>query len=174
MTADHDLAGSARGPEGYIRGGGGVEIGWRRVVLFAALLCLVILAALVAVLTSEAIDKHARNSQLERHGVPVTIVVSRCLGLASGTGITVYAYQCDGTFALGGRNYTDVIGGTNAFHRPGDVIQGVTDPAHPANLATADFVARTHVGWGSLRPPGVCLVLLVLGAVTLWRYRRWA
>jgi hypothetical protein len=169
MTSQPD---QGDGGGGYIRGGGGI-IDTRRAVRVLVGSCLVVLATLVVVLLIEAVNKNSRLDRLHSRGVPVNVTVTGCLGLASGTGITVTSYDCSGTFVLGGRSYTDVIVGTNVAHPIGETLKGVTDPKNPATLSTADSLAVSHSSWRAYTAPGVTLLVLVaLIAIVVWRSRR--
>jgi len=158
---------------GYIRGGG-VRLDARRVVRVVVALGMVALAALVLGLSVAAVHENSRNSTLRRHGVPVDVTVDGCLGLASGTGITVYAYTCRGTFVLYGRSFHDVIGGLSDAHTAGEKIRGVVDPRSPNTLSSAAAVARAQPQWKAFVAPAVALVLLLVSSAVLIvrRYRR--
>jgi hypothetical protein len=157
---------------GYIRGGG-VQLDARRVVRVVVAVCLIGLAALVVVLSLAAVHENSRHSTLQRRGVQVDVTVTGCLGLASGTGVTVYAYTCRGTFVLDGRSYNDVIGGLSDAHTAGQTLRGVADPRSPNTLSSAAAVARTQSPWKAFVAPAIVLLLLVSsGAVIAWRYRR--
>jgi hypothetical protein len=159
---------------GYIRGGG-VQLDTRRVIRVAVTLCLIGLAVLVVVLSLAAVHENARSSTLLRRGVPVDVTVTGCIGLASGTGITVYAYTCRGTFVLDGRSYSAAIGGLSDAHTAGDKLRGVADPKSPTTLSSAAAVARTQSPWKAFIAPAIALLLLVCAAAVIgWRYRRQA
>lgn len=156
----------------YIRGGGGI-IDTRRAIRVVVSSCVVGLAILVVVLAIEAVNKNSRINHLQQRGVPVDVTVTGCLGLASGTGITVTSYDCSGTFVLDGRSYTDVIVGTNVVHPIGETLKGVTDPRNPATLSTADSVATARSSWRAfIAPVVVLLVLIALIAGIVWWSRR--
>jgi hypothetical protein len=158
---------------GYIRGGGGVDIDRGRVARILVGLFVLGLGALVVLLSLGAIDENARHDRLRRHGVPVDVTVTSCLGLASGTGITVAGYTCRGTFTLDGRDYKGVIRGSIELHQSGEVLPGVADPRDPTILATADSVASSHSSWRPFVTPGLLLVVLVVILVfAVWRFRR--
>ncbi|MDT4937818.1 MAG: hypothetical protein QOG80_1489 [Pseudonocardiales bacterium] len=157
---------------GYIRGGG-VQLDTRRVVRAAVALCLVGLAVLAVVLSIAAVHENARSSALQRRGVPVDVTVTGCVGLASGTGITVYAYTCRGTFVLDGYSYNDAIGGLSDAHTAGEKVRGVADPRSPSTLSSAAAVAHTQSPWKAFIAPAVPLLLLVSSvALIAWRYGR--
>jgi hypothetical protein len=160
---------------GYIRGGGGVDVDGRLVVRILLGLFVATLSILVAVLTAEAVHDNAQHVRLHRHGIPVNVTVTGCVGLASGTGITVAGYTCRGSFTVNGRTYDDVIGGSADLHQPGDRLRGVTDPSNPRILATAESVASEHPSRGAFVTPALLLLLLVLiVAFAAWRFRRQA
>ena len=157
---------------GYIRGGGGVIDTRRlfRVVVGSAVVSLVVL---VVVLTIGAVHQNSRIDSLRHRGVPVDVTVTNCLGILSGTGITVTSFQCNGSFNLDGRSYNAVIAGSNVNHSPGDKVLAVADPKNPTTVSTAGWVATAHSSWRAFTAPGVLfvvLVLLVLGALS-WSRR---
>jgi hypothetical protein len=158
---------------GYIRGGGGVEVDSRRVLHVVLSLCLLVLALLVIVLTLSAAGENSRTGSLRRHGVPVDVTVTGCLGLASGTGITASGYTCKGTFSLGGRSYTEVIGGITDPRPVGETLQAVADPKDPTRLSLAAAVAAARSPWKAFVVPAVPLLLLVGGVAMIgWQARR--
>jgi hypothetical protein len=166
MQTDEPAAGS------YIRGGAGV-VDTRRLFRVLVGSAVVVLAAVVAVLTIQAADKNSRIDSLQRRGVPVDVTVTHCLGILSGTGITVTSFQCSGSFELAGRNYNAVIGGSNANHAAGDVVKAIADPKHPTSLSSASSLVNARSSWRAFIGPGVLFVLLVLLiAGALWRSRR--
>jgi hypothetical protein len=162
-----DVAGS-----GYIRGGGGIvnPRGLFRVVVGSAI---VALAVLVLVLTIEAVHKNSRIHGLQRRGVPVDVTVTSCLGILSGTGITVTSFECSGSFDLAGRSYSAVIAGSNINHAAGDVVKAVADPKHPTSISTPSSLVNAHSSWRAFIGPAVLFLLLVLLIVTaFWWSRR--
>ena len=159
-------------PGGYIRGGEGV-VDTRR--LFQVLLALAIatLAAFVVVLAIAAAHQNSRTHTLQRRGVPVDVTVTSCLGILSGTGITVTSFQCTGSFELAGRSYNAVIAGSSANHAAGDVVKAIADPKHPTSVATPSSLANVHSSWRAFIAPAVLfLVLVLLIAATVWWSRR--
>jgi hypothetical protein len=160
-------------PGGYIRGGGGVELGGRRVTRTIVWFCAVILGVLVVVLAVAALRENNRANRLRAHGVPVDFTVSSCLGLASGTGITESGYTCRGTFTLGGHTYQDVLRGSLDLYPAGTVVSAVADPHDPSVVATAASVAHRSASWKAFTAAGVTLVcLIVLLAGVWWHSRR--
>ena len=157
---------------GYIRGGGGV-IDTRRLFRVVVGFSIVALVVLVVVLTVEAVHKNSRIDALRHRGVPVDVTVTNCLGILSGTGITVTTFQCNGSFNLDGKSYNAVIAGSTVNHSAGDVVKAVADPKHPTSISTATSLVNAHSSWRAYAVPGVLfavLVLLVLFA--FWWSRR--
>jgi hypothetical protein len=156
----------------YIRGGGGIVDARRlfRVVVGSAI---VALAALVVVLTIEAAHKNSRIDGLQRRGVPVDVTVTSCLGILSGTGITVTTFQCGGSFDLAGRSYNAVIAGSTINHQAGDVVKAIADPKHPTSVSLASSLVNAHSSWRAFIGPAVLFLLLILLiAGALWWSRR--
>jgi hypothetical protein len=150
---------------GYIRGGAGTTTGNRTVFRNSVAFCLAVLAILVVVLAIQAAHQNSRSHRLKDHGVAVRVTVTRCLGTATGTGITVNGFVCRGGFDVRGRHYTEVIHGSSRLLTTGEVIAGVIDPAAPSTLAAAGSVGTPKPAWHAYIGSAVCalLLLLVLG-----------
>jgi hypothetical protein len=157
---------------GYIRGGAGV-VDTRWLFRILAGLAIVVLAALVAVVTIQAADKNSRTDNLRHRGVPVDVTVTDCLGVLSGTGVTVAYFQCSGSFVLDGHSYHAVIGGSSVNHHAGDVVQAVADPKHPTSVSLASSLVNARSSWRAFIGPAILFVLFVLLVVgALWWSRR--
>lgn len=156
----------------YIRGAGGVTLDSRRVLVVVVGSCLAILAAVAVALGIGAVDQNSRNTHLQHHGVAVDVSVTGCIGVLSGTGVTVASFNCRGTFTLGGHTYTDTIRGSTAQLAPGAIVKAVADPDNPSVLSTAQSVAAAHPSWRALILPGVLLVVAIVGAAWLVAYVR--
>jgi len=118
-----------------------------------------------------AVGQIIRTDRLQQHGVAVSVMVTRCLGMASGTGITVAGYRCHGTFRLNGTTHDDVIGGTGRRYPPGTTIAGVTDSSHPSTLSTAQAAASPQSSWRVLVTPAL-LAIAALGLMIVRAPRR--
>ncbi|HEY1486753.1 MAG TPA: DUF3592 domain-containing protein, partial [Micromonosporaceae bacterium] len=120
----------------YVRGAAGAGDPRRvlRVAATVAVLCLVVLTIALAV---DAVSGYRRAERLVHNGVPVDATVTQCLGIASGTGITVSGYRCTGSFTLAGRPYDATIHGTSDRFDTGDVLVARVDPHDPSNLSVA-------------------------------------
>jgi hypothetical protein len=154
-------------PGGYIRGGGGV-VDPRRLFRVVVGLAIAVVAVLVVVLAIQAVHKNSRIDGLQRRGVPVDVTVTNCLGILSGTGITVTSFQCSGSFTLAGRSYNALIAGSSANHQAGDVVKAVADPKHPTSVSLASSLVNAHSSWRAFIGAGVLFVLLLLLIAGVW------
>ena len=159
----------------YLRGSGGIRVDGRRLTLVVLGSVIVVMAVLVAVTGIDAARHNSRISRLQSRGVPVAVKVTSCLGLASGTGITETGFQCRGNFALEGRTYNEVIGGSSVLIPAGTTVHAVVVPGEPTSLSTKETAARKDAAWKSYITAGVLLlitILLVVGWLLLrarWR-----
>jgi hypothetical protein len=119
----------------------------------------VALAAVTAVLFAAAIHKNAQITSLRRHGVPIEVTVSRCMGVLSGSGSNVTGYICRGTFVLDGHRHSGTIPG-NALLAPGTTLRLVTVESDPGLIATIHQAESEHTSWGRFVLPAVFLVIL--------------
>jgi hypothetical protein len=156
----------------YIRGAGGVTLDNRRVVVVVIGSCLAILAAVAVALGIAAAQQNSRNTHLKQHGIAVDVTVTSCIGVLSGTGVTVASFDCRGTFTLAGHTYTDAIRGSTQPLATGAIVNAVTDPHNPSVLSTTQSVAAAHPSWRALILPTVLLVLAIGGAALLLGYVR--
>jgi hypothetical protein len=159
--------------DSYVRGGGAGSNGPRMIQLFLGA-CFLTLAALVITLVVQAAGENARADGLHRHGVPVTATVTGCLGVASGTGITVAAFDCKATFVQAGRTHTEVLRGSTALLQTGATISAVVAPGDPGSLSTVAAAAQAgdRSPWARYTAAGITLVVLVGFGVAVWmRYR---
>lgn len=124
------------------------------------------LVFLVIVLTVSAIDAHSRTSRLRRAGVPVEATVTRCVGQASGTGITTIGYTCRAAFTLADVEHEAVLGGSSMLRAPGDVLAAVVDPRDPSVLVTAQSAAHSRPSWTAFIAPAALFAAL-LGVVAI-------
>ncbi|HEY3926249.1 MAG TPA: hypothetical protein VGL75_16935 [Acidothermaceae bacterium] len=158
-------------PGGYIRGGGGV-VDPRRLFRVVIGLAIAVLAVLVVVLAIQAANKNSRIDGLQRRGVPVDVTVTSCLGILSGTGITVTSFQCSGSFNLAGHTYNALIAGSNANHQAGDVVKAVADPKHPTSVSLPSSLENQHSSWRAFIGAGVLFVVLLLLIAGVWWWSR--
>ena len=157
----------------YIRGGGGVDIDGRRILRVAGSVCLVGLAVLVVITTVSARGQNSRMPRLQQHGVPVTVTVTGCVGIVSGTGSTNTGFSCRGDYTLDGHAYNKVITGTSAQLEEGSTVPAIAVPGDPALLSTADAVAHSPHSSDVYVTPIILFGVLILGVALLgWDTRR--
>lgn len=85
--------------------GAGVEVDVRRVARVGGVVCLGALSVLAVTLLLAGVEKNAQITRLRQRGVPVTVTMTGCIGLAGGSGSNLAGYECRGTFRLDGRRY---------------------------------------------------------------------
>jgi hypothetical protein len=134
-----------------------VEVDSRRVARGLIGACVVTLAAVTVVLFAAAVHKNAQITSLRRHGVPVEVTVSRCLGVLSGSGSNAAGYSCRGTFVLDGQRHRVTIPG-DTLVAPGTTIRMITVESDPGLVATIHQVGREHPSPGVFVLPTVLLV----------------
>jgi hypothetical protein len=149
-----------------------VEVDSRRVVRGLIGAGLVALAAVIVVLFAVAVHENTQITSLRRHGVPIEVTVSRCLGALSGSGSNAAGYSCRGTFVLDGRRHSGTIPG-HALLAPGTTVRLVTVESDPGIIATIHEAESEHTSWERFIAPAVLLVLLAtLVAAMAVRSRR--
>jgi hypothetical protein len=160
--------------DGYIRGARAAQPSVGRIVDILLVGAAVALCALAATLAVSGVAQNTRIERLRGDGVPVTVAVVGCQGLASGTGITASGFRCRGSFTYAGRTYTDMLGGTTALYQPGQLIGGITVRDRPYILATATSVGRSRASWHVFVVPAVlfCAAVGCGGVVVMVRRRR--
>jgi hypothetical protein len=163
----------ARSPEpvATLRGAQ-VEVDSRRTARGLVAACVVALAAVTVVLFAAAVHKNDQITSLRRHGVPIEVTVSRCLGVLSGSGSNAAGYSCRGTFVLHGQRYSATIPG-NTLLAPGTTVRMVTVGSDPGLIATIHQAESEHTSRGVFILPAVFLVVLAaLVAAIAVRSRR--
>lgn len=158
-------------PAAYFRGAS-VAFERRQAIRVAAGFWLGLLALLLVVLSVAALGDTSRTSRLQRRGVPVTVTVTGCLAVASGTGETVSGSMCRGTYTLDGRAYRGLVHGMPGTVAAGRSVAAVVDPAHPSTLSTSTSVARGRASWEAFIPAGVTALILSLSLAAIFGRRR--
>ena len=105
-------------------------------------LCLVTLAVLVVVFTVAGIHNNSQINKLRHDGIPVTVTVTKCLGLMGGSGSNPAGYSCTGSFTIHGIRYVEALPGT-AHHEVGTAVAATVVPSDPA-LVSPDSVLRSE------------------------------
>lgn len=149
--------------EGYIRGAGGVATDGRRVAVWILTVVAAILAALTIVFVLVAVHHNSRATSLKRRGAPVTVTVTSCVALASGTGITQAGFVCKGSYLFAGRHYIETIGGSSTQLTAGQQVPSVVVRDEPTVVYAASSAAKMHPTWTVyLTPAGLLVALAVL------------
>jgi uncharacterized integral membrane protein len=146
--------------------GAGVDVDARRAGRLVVGVCLVALAVLVVVLFVAGANKNAQINNLRRHGAPVEITVTKCIGLLGGSGSNGAGYACTGTYTVGGRRYDEAIPG-NAL-----LVTGATVRGDPTLVSTVVAVTTERASWRVFIVPTILLIILVLLVGTLVLRRR--
>jgi hypothetical protein len=139
----------------------------------AEIVGLVGLAALVVVFFLGGLHRNDQVDRLQHQGVPVTVTVTSCIGVAGGSGSTPATFTCQGSFTLDGQRHVEVIGGITTFLHTGTKVAAVTASGDPALLSAARSVATEHSSSSVYIVPAILLVLLaILVALAIWYERR--
>jgi hypothetical protein len=152
--------------------GAGVDVDTRRVKQVVVGIVLVALAVLTVVFFIAGANKNAQQTSLSRHGVPVVVTVTHCIGEMGGSGSSPAGYACTGTYTVDGKQYTESIPG-NALHAAGSTVDGLTVPGNPTLLSTASVVRAEPASWNVFIVPTILLIVLLGLLGLLWsRHRR--
>jgi hypothetical protein len=131
----------------YVRGGAGLPTSTGRVLRVVLATIVLSLVGVTIGLGIEAAHHQSRTQRLHDHGVPVSITVTGCLGLVSGTGITPSTYICHGSFTLDGRSYDESIHDSPNLLKVGHHVAGVDDAGTPSDLTLAGSVGSAQSTW---------------------------
>jgi hypothetical protein len=120
----------------------------------------VALLALSATFFATGAQHNATLSDIEHHGVRVTVTVTSCTGLLGGSGSNGAGYTCKGSFTLDHERYESALP-DNAAHGAGDKVVDVTPADNPGHLSTLS-------AWRTDRPSArVYIPPIVLGVAGL-------
>jgi hypothetical protein len=153
--------------------GASVNYDARKVARVAIGLCLVTVAVIAVVLTVAGIHNNSQINKLRHDGIPVTVTVTKCLGLMGGSGSNPAGYSCSGSFTIHGIRYVEALPGT-AHHEVGSEVAATAVPNDPA-LVSPDSVLRSeHSSLSVFILPLVLLVVLALliALIVVVRQRR--
>ena len=89
----------------------------RRAAQVVVGLILATLAVLGVLFIVVGINKNNQINELKGHGVPVTYVVSKCLGLLGGSGSNAAGYSCQGSYEIDGRRVSRTCPGRRTTHQ---------------------------------------------------------
>jgi hypothetical protein len=134
-------------------------------------LTLATLAVLGVVFMVVGINKNDQINELKDHGVPVTYVVSKCLGLLGGSGSNAAGYSCQGSYTVDGRRYFENLPGASRF-APGTEVKAISVRSDPTLLSTPAIVSSERASASVFILPAVLLGLCALLALALLLRRR--
>lgn len=145
----------------------------RRAGRIAIVVCLVALVSTALILTVAGVDKNDQIEALKTTGVPVTVTVSRCVGLLGGSGSNAAGYACRGSYDFRGKRYEEAIPG-NVNRAPGSTLRGVIASGDPALLSTPGTLGAEQASWRVFLAPAALWVVAAAtsGALLLRRRRR--
>jgi hypothetical protein len=139
--------------------GAPVEVDTRRVAQIVIALIVATLAILSVTFFLSGVHRNSNVSNLQQHGVSVSVTTTTCTGELGGSGSNLVDYRCEGTFVLNGQRFHDTIPG-RAFRATGSKATFVTAKNSPGLLATSLEVRREDASWSVFIPPFVILVVL--------------
>lgn len=144
----------------------------RRAAQVVVGLILATLAVLGVLFIVVGINKNNQINELKGHGVPVTYVVSKCLGLLGGSGSNAAGYSCQGSYEIDGRRVFENLPGSSN-HAPGDRVKAISVRSDPNLLSTPAILSTEQASSSVFILPaallGVCALLVL---VVLLRRRR--
>lgn len=153
--------------------GASVAVDGRRVAQVAVGLVLATLAVLGVVFVVVGINKNEQINELKNQGVPVTYVVSKCLGLLGGSGSNGAGYSCQGSYTIDGRRFFENLPGS-APYAPGDRVNAVSVRSDPTLLSTPAIVDSERASASVFVLPAVLLGLCAFLALAVLLRRRHA
>jgi hypothetical protein len=154
--------------------GASVSVDARRAGQVVVGLVLATLAALGIAFIFVGVNKNNQINELKDHGVPVTYVVSKCLGLLGGSGSNAVGYSCQGSYTIDGRRFFEDLPGSSRY-APGARVNAISVPSDPSLLSTPAIVNSDRASAYVFILPAVLLgacALLVLALLLRRRQRR--
>jgi hypothetical protein len=154
--------------------GASAAVDARRAAQVVVGLLLATLAVLGIVFIVVGIDKNDQINELKDHGVPVTYVVSKCLGLLGGSGSNGAGYSCQGSYTVDGRRYYENLPGSSLY-APGDKVKAISVRSDPTLLSIPAVVNSEQASASVFILPAVLLglcALLALGLLLRHNQRR--
>jgi uncharacterized membrane protein len=173
VSATEAASRTADAPVSTLRGAS-VSVDGRRVGQVVVGLVLATLAVLGIVFIVVGVNKNNQINELKDHGVPVTYVVSKCLGLLGGSGSNAAGYSCQGSYTIDGRRFFEDLPGSSHY-APGARVNAISVLADPSLLSTPAIVNSERASASVFILPAVLLsacALLVLALLLRRRQRR--
>jgi hypothetical protein len=170
VHADAAASRKADAPVSTLRGAS-VSVDGRRVAQVVVGAILATLAVLGIVFIVVGINKNEQINELKEHGVPVTYVVSKCLGLLGGSGSNAAGYSCRGSYTIDGRQFFENLPGSSQ-HGPGDRVKAISVRSDPTLLSTPAILDSESSSASVFILPALLLGAgAVLGLAVLLRHR---
>jgi hypothetical protein len=138
VTTDDVASHNADAPVSTLRGAS-ASVDARRAAQVVVGLILATLAVLGILFIVVGINKNDQINELKDHGVPVTYVVSKCLGLLGGSGSNATGYSCQGSYTIDGRRFFQNLPGSS-LHAPGARVKAISVRSDPNLLSTPAIV----------------------------------
>jgi hypothetical protein len=154
--------------------GASASVDARRAAQVVVGLVMATLAVLGIVFIVVGINKNEQINELRDHGVPVTFVVSKCLGLLGGSGSNAAGYSCQGGYTVDGRRFFENLPGSSNY-APGARVKAISVRSDPTLLSIPVIVNSERASASVFILPGVLLgacALLVLVVLLRRRQRR--
>ena len=117
------------------------------------------------------INKNDQINELRGQGVPVTFVVSKCVGQLGGSGSNVAGYACQGSYRIDGRSYSENLPGSS-YYPPGTPVAAVSVRSDPTLLSTPAIVRSDRASENVFILPAVLLGVSALLSVVVFLRRR--
>lgn len=152
--------------------GASVSVDGRRAAQVVVGLFLATLAVLGVVFIVVGVNKNQQINELKDHGVPVTYVVSTCVGLLGGSGSNGAGYSCQGTYTIDGHRYSQNLPGSSLY-ASGDRVEAISVRSDPTLLSTPAILAGERASANVFVLPAVLLgACALLGFAVLLRLRQ--
>jgi hypothetical protein len=153
--------------------GASASVDARRAAQFVVALVMATLAVLGIVFIVVGVNKNEQINELRGQGVPVTFVVSKCLGLLGGSGSNAAGYSCQGSYSVDGHRFFENLPGSSNY-APGARVKAISVRSDPTLLSTPAIVRSERASVSVFILPAVLLgaCALVALAVLLRRRRR--
>lgn len=172
MSRDEPAPRKADEPISTLRGASAAVDAHRAAQVVVGLI-LTTLAVLGVVFLVVGIDKNGQINELKNQGVPVTYVVSKCLGLLGGSGSNAAGYSCQGSYTIDGRRFFENLPGSSKYG-PGAKVQAISVRSDPSLLSTQRILDSERASGSVFILPAVLLgaCALIVFALLLRRGQR--
>lgn len=162
MTRQDDAAPArADAPVSTLRGASRPSVDGRKAAHIVVGLTMATLAVLGIVFIVVGVNKNNQINELKSKGVPVTFVVTKCVGQLGGSGSNVAGYACQGSYVIDGRRYFETLPGSS-YYAPGARVPGVSVRSDP-NLLSTPAIVRSDRSSAAV----FVLPIVLLGACAL-------